>query len=123
MRRALCDELSAKKRRCRDVLFSALGHLRIIYSFVAHKEEEKSAKIREGPLSKVWMIHRFDNEDLDYSQWHLSTLTELTRPGCETDLSSRALIARPYTLPLFYNEAATRAGHKCFRVSARKTKY
>lgn len=102
---ALLHELSARTRRCRDMLFNARGYRRLQSCFAAHSEEEKVAKAEEVAVAKERLLYYFDNGNLHCSHWRLSAVTDFSLPGCQSALNYLVLDEQRDYLCLFSNEA------------------
>lgn len=91
IREELSAELSARKRRCCNMMVSVLGCTRLQSRFLEQSKEEMSPKFEAVALAKTRLLCHFDNGDLDCNHESLLAVTNLSCPGGQADIISRVM--------------------------------
>lgn len=70
MRLETLNELRARKRRARDIMFNALGYRRLQFRFAVHSAL-KLAKADKVVLAKPMLLGKGINNEILFSHWRL----------------------------------------------------
>lgn len=112
VRQCLSDELSSRKRKARDLLFTSLGYRLLHSRHIAHTEEEKQQKKEQVEDAKAKLLFKRDNGDRDFGFWRTADVTKLGATICPSNIGSLNEKVSEDNLQLFKHDVAVRVLHE-----------
>lgn len=112
VRQAMSDELSARKSNVHDMIFISFAYGRLKSRFVAHSEEEKTAKALEVAMERPKIFRKETTGDIHCSHWRLSEGSMICNVGTEAAVNAPFVEVPTDNLALFSHEAALRMLHE-----------
>lgn len=97
----LSDELRNRNKKACYKLFGTPGYFCLLSRYVAHSEEERSAKRREIIEEKSKLLRKWDNGIWDYSHRRRTSIFQLCQAGIDLSFLSNEFPTSTDVLSIF----------------------
>lgn len=111
LRHCLSDELSNRKRKAKDLLFTSLGYRCLQSRFLPRSEIDKETRMHHVEEAIEKLLSRADNVDLNFGYWRTANVSKLKATESASDISFFNQDASE-NLQLFQHDIAVQVLHE-----------